>query len=697
MSSILSENEIVHYEVLGRGRPLFFLHTWTGSWRYWIPTMQATSISFRSYALDFWGYGDSAKATARYDIDHQVRLVRYMLDVFGIDKVALIGHGLGAIVAMIYAYRYPKAVDRVLAISYPLIEQGINNRLKSDSPSKSAGWLATQPPHDTILQSEAQKIDLQAIRTSLQSLKYIDLSALVLEIATPSLLLYGLHDPAIAVPDQDQLSHLPEHSTHMVFDQSGHYPMDDEPNRFRRLLGDFLALPSGESVRSLMSKEEWKISPTEPITHAEPRIKEQDTIQGVSQHREIGTEERKVISQPRGQLDQPVEIGYPDINPEFDDVAKSIPSRMLQISFERFQNQPALIFTLYQFKDGWVGKTFEPVLLENDPANFASRQYERLTMLRDRVDPTSKSILGRQRILPANDIDRHIKNFGENLWRDLIPEKLKDIYQDDRLAWHGQTLLIVSDEPYFPWELVWPYGGDWEDTGPWCETILLTRWLRRDYKGNGNDAPPRGLHIQSLVCIALGSGLRYAQEEMDFIAQIASAKNLKLITPLPPSWANVLKVLEGGEYEWLHAATHGDFYPEDPEADSAIWLQDGHALTPQDLIGTKIEHYIKKHHPAFVFNACHAGRQAWALTRIGGWANRLISIGAGLFLAPLWTVSDDLASQFAKVFYKHLLDGKTVAESVREARKSIKQEGDPTWLAYSVYAHPNAKITPFTK
>ena len=48
MSVVTLESEIIHYEVLGRGRPLFFLHGWVGSWRYWIPTMQAASISFRS-------------------------------------------------------------------------------------------------------------------------------------------------------------------------------------------------------------------------------------------------------------------------------------------------------------------------------------------------------------------------------------------------------------------------------------------------------------------------------------------------------------------------------------------------------------------------------------------------------------------------------------------------------------------------
>ena len=57
MSAIILQGELVHYEVLGHGRPVIFLHGWVGSWRYWIPSMQTASIEFRSYALDMWGFG----------------------------------------------------------------------------------------------------------------------------------------------------------------------------------------------------------------------------------------------------------------------------------------------------------------------------------------------------------------------------------------------------------------------------------------------------------------------------------------------------------------------------------------------------------------------------------------------------------------------------------------------------------------
>ncbi len=57
MSAITIENDLVHYEVLGRGRPVILVHGWLGSWRYWVPAMQQLSSKYRTYALDLWGFG----------------------------------------------------------------------------------------------------------------------------------------------------------------------------------------------------------------------------------------------------------------------------------------------------------------------------------------------------------------------------------------------------------------------------------------------------------------------------------------------------------------------------------------------------------------------------------------------------------------------------------------------------------------
>jgi CHAT domain-containing protein len=151
-------------------------------------------------------------------------------------------------------------------------------------------------------------------------------------------------------------------------------------------------------------------------------------------------------------------------------------------------------------------------------------------------------------------------------------------------------------------------------------------------------------------------------------------------------------LLESGQYDWLHVAAHGNFYLEYPDGHTPVWLEDGLPLTPDVFVGPRIESHIRRERPAFVLNACHAGRQGWALTGLGGWANRLISLGAGLFIGPQWTVTDGPAKEFARVFYEELLTGQPAAEALRRARLAARREGDPTWLAYSLYAHPNATV-----
>ena len=68
--------------------------------------------------------------------------------------------------------------------------------------------------------------------------------------------------------------------------------------------------------------------------------------------------------------------------------------------------------------------------------------------------------------------------------------------------------------------------------------------------------------------------------------------------------------------------------------------------------------------------------------------------GAGFFAAPMWPVADQAAYHFATTFYTELFAGATVAEATRQGRRAAYVEGDPSWLAYSVYAHPHAMLAP---
>lgn len=148
MSAITIDNDLVHYEVLGRGRPVVLLHGWLSSWRYWVPTMQQLSMRYRAYSLDLWGYGDSSKDADRLSVEAQVRLLGEFMDRLGIGKVALVGHSLGAAVMLRYALRNTERVARVMAISPPVFEYG-QDGLPALTDAGAAGPVSDVPtrPH----------------------------------------------------------------------------------------------------------------------------------------------------------------------------------------------------------------------------------------------------------------------------------------------------------------------------------------------------------------------------------------------------------------------------------------------------------------------------------------------------------------------------------------------------------------------
>ncbi len=258
MSAIILQDEIVHYEVLGRGRPIVFLHGWVGSWRYWIPSMQAASSSYRTYAIDMWGFGDTAKNTSRYLLSQQLQLLHGFLDEMGIGRVAIVGHGLGAIVAMLFAEKNPTYVDRVMAVGMPLNLNQINPRMFQGDPAELANWLLGSTPDSEAARIEAPKADRDAIYHSLRHLDTVNIKGLPGRVSIPCLLVQGQNDPAITAAANDDILLLPKNIHFIPFENSGHFPMLDVPSKFNRLMADFMALPTGESPQSLELKEAWK-------------------------------------------------------------------------------------------------------------------------------------------------------------------------------------------------------------------------------------------------------------------------------------------------------------------------------------------------------------------------------------------------------------------------------------------------------
>ncbi|MBI4632260.1 MAG: alpha/beta hydrolase [Chloroflexi bacterium] len=255
MSAIVVNDEVVHYEVLGRGPGILFIHGWLGSWRYWVPTMQSLSTRYRTYAIDLWGYGDSGKRPINYTIEAQMKLIERFLDQLGVTKMAIVGHGLGGAVSLRFAAQHPEMVARLMTIATPLNGAAINPRMRNDAVTSLLDWLLGKGPDAESISAEAKKIDPNVIAISVEDMATMDFTVGLGVLTAPTLLVHGEKDIAITPPADDWTNGGQANVHRISFEGGKHFPMLDDPAKFNRLLADFL---EAKDLTSLELKDEWK-------------------------------------------------------------------------------------------------------------------------------------------------------------------------------------------------------------------------------------------------------------------------------------------------------------------------------------------------------------------------------------------------------------------------------------------------------
>lgn len=270
---LLDSGHVLHYEVFGRGKPVLLLHGWLGSWRYWMPTMEALAEHHRTYALDFLGFGDSDKPGTGYTLDDYLRQTRDFLDGLGIAQVSLVGHSLGGVVALRMALEQPQRVEKVILVGTPIHGAALASSLRLGrsplarlvgGPRAMVGmWMralkrvsaAWTEMYDEIVE-DTEKLDYGAVQESLQDLFKMDLRPQLGRLYTHMLVVYGDRDEFVD-PGQAALfvNGTVATSQVVVLENCRHFPFLDEPAKFNRLVLEFLRSELGQTVEV---KEEWK-------------------------------------------------------------------------------------------------------------------------------------------------------------------------------------------------------------------------------------------------------------------------------------------------------------------------------------------------------------------------------------------------------------------------------------------------------
>lgn len=276
----------IHYFCGGSGPPLVLVHGLGSSAAVeFYFNLEPLAARHRVLAIDLPGFGHSDKPILEYTIELFVRAVRDLMAAENLDRAAVMGVSMGGRVALGLALESPQTVERLilvdaLGVGAPrrvlayriLLTRGLGEltlsgtaralrRMKPATIRRFWGWYLRRPQGVDHILSD-QRIADHGVLLSTPEYRAAYLSALrsiagmrdlrdgitvqdrLNELRMPTLLIWGRHDHIFpAAHAQSALQQLPRGRVE-IFEDSGHTPQMEEPERFNRVVLDFLAEPA---------------------------------------------------------------------------------------------------------------------------------------------------------------------------------------------------------------------------------------------------------------------------------------------------------------------------------------------------------------------------------------------------------------------------------------------------------------------
>lgn len=236
------------------GPPILLLHGYTDSSFSFSRLLPLLPASYHAYAIDQRGHGDSERPSSGYTPDSLAADVAAFLDAIGRDRVAIVGHSMGSIVARRVAERYPERVSHLILLGAILaandatreLQEAVRNLDNPVSPDFVRDFqLSTvyAPLPETFLNrvvAESLKLPARVWRNALDDLFSSDDLADLGSIAAPTLILWGEDDAYFLRDEQERLAQAIPGAHLTIYAETGHSPHWERPERVAAELDAFL-------------------------------------------------------------------------------------------------------------------------------------------------------------------------------------------------------------------------------------------------------------------------------------------------------------------------------------------------------------------------------------------------------------------------------------------------------------------------
>ena len=277
----------VAYVMAGSGPVLLLVHGMAGSSTTWERVVPALSKRCTVVAPDLLGHGKSAKPRGEYSLGNHADVLRDLMNALGLDRATLVGQSFGGGVVMQMAYQYPERCERLVlidsgglgrevhpvlrALAIPAAEQLfplVCNPAVRAAAGRIGTWLGgigagASPVVQEIWRSYASLADADTRWAFFHTLRgVIDpggqavsaVNRLYLSADIPTLIVWGARDPFIPLRHANDAHAAIPGSRLQIFEDVGHYPRCEAPERFTRVLFEFL----DSTAPAHVSERRWR-------------------------------------------------------------------------------------------------------------------------------------------------------------------------------------------------------------------------------------------------------------------------------------------------------------------------------------------------------------------------------------------------------------------------------------------------------
>ncbi len=255
--------------------PLLLLHGAGSSLEQWRESLSAIAQTRPVYALDFIGFGGSQKIAAELNTDLWVAQVSAFWQTYLRKPVILMGHSLGASVALQLAASHPQQVERLIMLTLPAAREELSGPAAKVG-AVVEGWFASplllRPlfklvSRPGLIRSVLMKLHLDPTRVdealvdafvrptqergAARTFCYLVKSRtaagfspmtrdLIGQVVVPTLLLWGKRDRVIPITWGRYVNTLSAQLTFVEVEEAGHFFYDENPDELHHLIDRWL-------------------------------------------------------------------------------------------------------------------------------------------------------------------------------------------------------------------------------------------------------------------------------------------------------------------------------------------------------------------------------------------------------------------------------------------------------------------------